>query len=424
VPRLAQAASRGPGRVLAEARAGLSAALVDAVQGAADLLAFGAAGRQAERVAAAEDRLSTAQGRMLAIASFTTALGTVLAWSAVAAVLAVATPLVTAGRLPGVDLAVLALATLASFEAVLPLAQAGQYAEASIAAGRRLLALAGDAPGSGRGGVSGPHVAPSTDSPGELRPGAVPPAIEVRGLTVRYEPGAAPALEDVSFTVPAGGRVAIVGPSGAGKTSIAAALLRFVEPEAGELRVGGVELAGLPPEEARRGAGVVTQSTYLFNTTVAENLRLARPAATAGEIEQAARAAQVHDFIAGLPQGYDTWVGEQGLRLSGGERQRIAIARALLADAPVLILDEPTAHLDAVTEGEVLAALAQLMRGKTTILITHRLAGLEGMDAIVVLDRGRAVEQGTHEELLRRNGLYRRLWERQRRILSAERPVI
>jgi ATP-binding cassette, subfamily C, bacterial CydCD len=421
VPLLAQRMSRGPGRHLAEARAALSAVLVDAVQGAADLRAFGAAGRQVDCVAAAGAALAAAQGRMLAISSLTTGTGTVLTWLAVTAVLVVATPLVVAGRVPGVDLAVLALATLAGFEAVLPLPQAGQYTEASIAAGRRLLALAEINPRStGRDGETLPRRLVRTGAGARMELAwprlYTAPGIDIEHLTIRYEPGAAPALDDVSLSIPPGGRVAIVGPSGAGKTSLANALLRFVEPEVGALRVGGVDLAALAPEAARRMAGVVSQSTYLFNTTVAENLRLARPGASQAELEQAARSAQVHDFVAALPEGYATWVGDQGLRLSGGERQRLAIARAILRDAPILILDEPTANLDAATEAAVMAALHSLMPGKTTLLITHRLAGLEGMDHIVLLDRGRVVEQGTHAELLRRGGLYRRLWERQRRI--------
>ena len=166
--------------------------------------------------------------------------------------------------------------------------------------------------------------------------------------------------------------------------------------------------------------GVVTQHTHLFNTTIRENLRIARPEASEEELIAAARQAQIYDFIAGLPDGYGTYVGEQGLALSGGERQRIAIARALLKDAPLLILDEATANLDAVTEQAVLGAIRALMQGRTTLIITHRLAGLEDADAILVLDGGRIVERGRHAALVALGGLYARLWALQGGLLGVE----
>ena len=159
--------------------------------------------------------------------------------------------------------------------------------------------------------------------------------------------------------------------------------------------------------------GVVAQSTHLFNATVRENLLLARPDATPADLERAASAAEIHDFICGLPEGYDTWIGESGLRLSGGERQRLAIARALLKDAPILILDEATASLDPLTERAILQAIRHLVRGRTTLMITHRLAGLEIADEILVLQGGRIVERGSHAALLAAGGFYRRMWEYQ-----------
>jgi ABC-type multidrug transport system fused ATPase/permease subunit len=177
-------------------------------------------------------------------------------------------------------------------------------------------------------------------------------------------------------------------------------------------------LAGVPADEARERISVISQRTYLFNDSIRQNLLLAAPDASQEQIEQAARAAQVHDFILGLPNGYATMIGERGLRLSGGERQRLAIARALLKDAPLFLLDEPTANLDPLTERRVLERIFDLSRGRSLLLITHRLVGLEAMDEILVLDRGRVAERGTHAGLLRRPGLYRRLYEIQNRILS------
>jgi ABC-type multidrug transport system fused ATPase/permease subunit len=163
---------------------------------------------------------------------------------------------------------------------------------------------------------------------------------------------------------------------------------------------------------------VVSQNTYLFSATVRDNLRIARPQASQAEIVQAARRAQIHDFIETLPQGYDTWVGEQGLRLSGGERQRLAIARALLQDAPLLVLDEATANLDALTEREILRSIFDLVEGRSLLVITHRLVGLEAMDEILVMDQGRVVERGRQADLLQAGGLYRRMWDLQNQVLQ------
>jgi ATP-binding cassette subfamily C protein CydC len=209
-----------------------------------------------------------------------------------------------------------------------------------------------------------------------------------------------------------------VGPSGAGKSTISNLLLRFWDYEIGEITLGGESLKRLDQDEVRKRFALVSQNSYFFNTTIRENLRLARRGVRPEELEAAARAAQIHEFIISLPTGYDTLIGEQGLRLSGGERQRLAIARALLKDAPILIFDEPTANLDPQTEKQVLDTLFETMRNKTSLLITHRLLGLEHMDEILVLDDGQIVERGTHGALLEQKGLYRRLWDLQNQLLS------
>ena len=214
--------------------------------------------------------------------------------------------------------------------------------------------------------------------------------------------------------------MAIVGPSGAGKSTLVNLLLRFWEYGSGEIRLGGESLHGPNPDQVRARCAVVSQNSYFFNTSIRENLRLARPKLSQEEMENAARAAQIHEFIAALPKGYDTFIGEQGLRLSGGERQRLAIARALLKDAPILILDEPTANLDPLTEKDVLETLFGVMKNKTTLLITHRLVGLDRMDEILVMDNGQIVERGIHLDLLAQDGLYRRLWDLQNRILQTQ----
>jgi len=181
--------------------------------------------------------------------------------------------------------------------------------------------------------------------------------------------------------------------------------------------LGGESLKSLNQDEVRKRCALVSQNSYFFNTSIQENLRVARSRVSQEEMEEAVRSAQIHEFITSLPKGYDTFIGEQGLRLSGGERQRLAIARALLKDAPILILDEPTANLDPITEKQVLDTLFEIMHGKTSLLITHRLVGLENVDEIIVMDHGKIVERGAHHELVKNGGTYHRLWTLQNKIL-------
>jgi ABC-type multidrug transport system fused ATPase/permease subunit len=294
--------------------------------------------------------------------------------------------------------------TLASFEAVLPLPLAAQMWNASRQAAKRLFNVVDAEP------VVKEAIHYSTLDQRVLN-------IEFSNVSFAYLGQPAPVVQDISFTLPEGKAVAIVGPSGAGKSTIVSLLFRFWGHESGEIVIGGKRIEELDPDEVRKRIALVSQNSYFFNTSIRENLRLARRSASAKEMEEAARAAQIHDFVTNLPQGYDTLIGEQGLRLSGGERQRLAIARALLKEAPVLVFDEPTANLDALTERQVLETLFQAMHGRTCLLITHRLVGLENMDEIIVLDQGRIVERGRHHELLSQPGLYRRLWDLQNRIL-------
>jgi ATP-binding cassette subfamily B protein len=244
-----------------------------------------------------------------------------------------------------------------------------------------------------------------------LRAAASPARPEPDGRTTGDEGEFA--LQDISFTAPAGRLTALVGPSGSGKTTVGYLISRLYDVQSGAVKIDGVDVRDMALEDLNRLIGVVTQDTFLFHASIRENLLYGRPAATEQEMVEAARAAQIHAMTAGLPKGYDTVVGERGYRLSGGERQRVAIARVLLADPRILLLDEATSSLDTLSERLIQQALQQLMAGRTTIAIAHRLSTVIAADQIIVLEHGRIVECGRNDELLARSGLYRRLYEEQ-----------
>lgn len=380
------------GTRLVAARAELKVVLIDSLQGLADVLACGREQSRLAEVNHLSHTLTAIQARLAWFTGLHTALGGLLANLATVAILVVAIPLVRSGQVDGVYLGLFVLATLASFEAVVPLSAAFQNLEGSLAAARCLFELVDVEPVV----EADPH--PPTSSPsgrGGVREEYAPPhglTLMVENLHFRYQPTEPPVLNGLSFSLPAGGRLAIMGPSGAGKSTLVHLLLRFWDYQEGRIELGGRDLRSYRPEAVRRLISVVSQQTHLFNTTVRENLLMARPVATEEELIEAARQARIHDFIESLPQGYETWLGEQGLRLSGGERQRLAIARAILKDTPLLILDEPTTHLDAVVEREVRQALEPLLANRTTLIITHRPADLTLADEVVRLEAGQVTK--------------------------------
>lgn len=406
LPLLVQFVSRAPGQRLITKRADIQSQLVDGIQGMADLLAFGRGMDRLKQISITGATYGATQKQMARISGIHSALGTLFTNLGVWLVLLLVIPQVTTGNIKGVMLGTFALMTLASFEAVTPLSLAAQMWGASRAAAQRLFDVVDIEPEVRRDQARNVSFASRASN------------IEFANLSFAYPAQSTPALHNVTFTVPDGKSVAIVGPSGAGKSTLANLLLRFWEYESGDIRLGAVPLKTLKQDEVRKRISLVSQNSYFFNTSIRENLRLARRSASPQDIETAAHAAQIHEFIMTLPKGYDTLIGEQGLRLSGGERQRLAIARALVKDAPILILDEPTANLDPQTEKRVLDTLFKIMQSKTSLLITHRLVGLEHVDEILVMDGGRVVERGTHGELLSQKGLYRRLWDVQNQILS------
>ncbi|HUP20636.1 MAG TPA: ABC transporter ATP-binding protein/permease [Gemmatimonadota bacterium] len=239
------------------------------------------------------------------------------------------------------------------------------------------------------------------------------------GVSFSYNPDRS-ILEDVSFAVPAGKRVAIVGPSGAGKSTISRLLFRYYDVTGGAIRVDGQDVREVAQESLRAAIGIVPQDTVLFNDTIYHNVAYGRPAATPAEVERAARAARIHDFVASLPEGYETKVGERGLKLSGGEKQRVAIARTILKDPPILMFDEATSSLDTRTEKEIQASLDEIARGRTTLVIAHRLSTVVDADEILVLDGGRIVERGRHDALVDSGGVYAAMWRRQQEAAERE----
>ncbi len=407
LPALAQALSCVPGARAVSARAGLHAALVDGIQGMADLLAYGRGAERAKQIAALAESYGAAQKRMAAVAGIQSALSLALTQLAAWMILFLAIPQVGAGNLNGTMLASLTLLTLAAFEAVTPLPLAAQMWNSARAAAQRLFEVVDAKPVISEKVSVSSEQSPITNY-----------QLQITNLSFTYPNTSTPALDRVAFDLKPSTSIAVVGPSGAGKSTLASLLLRFWDYEAGEILLDGKSLKQYPQDEVRALIGYVSQNAYFFNASIYENLRFARRKTTREEVEAAAKAAQIHDFILSLPKGYDTLVGEHGLRLSGGERQRLALARALVKNAPILILDEPTANLDALTERSVLETLFGVMKQKTSILITHRLIGLENVDEILAMNNGRIVERGSHAELLARNGLYARLLRLQNQTLE------
>ncbi len=257
------------------------------------------------------------------------------------------------------------------------------------------------------------------------RPGSVPlkpgkAAIAFENVSFSYDMER-PIIRDLSFTVPAGHTVAIVGPSGAGKSTISRLLYRFYELTSGRITIDGQDIAAVTQKSLRAAIGMVPQDTVLFNDTIRYNIRYGRPDASDGEVEAAAKMAQIHKFIMSLPKGYDSMVGERGLKLSGGEKQRVSIARTILKKPPILVLDEATSALDSFTEQEIQAALRKVSLNRTTLVIAHRLSTVVDADEIIVLDAGRIAERGTHNQLLRKKGVYAAMWNRQREADEARR---
>ena len=404
-PFFAQRRSERLGAELRRQLGDVHAHMVDSIQGMREISAFGQGPARTAEMVANSWRFAHYQLRFLKERAFQ--IGFIEAMTALGglAVLTVGVWLLTNDAISRSQLILAVILSVAAFAPVSDIARTMKQLMETLAAARRLFAIH-DEPASvtdGPGVTRNANANPGPDG----QPAA--PSLSFHGVGFAYGPGEAQALNDVSFTVEPGHTVALVGRSGAGKTTCANLVMRFWDPTAGAVRLDGHDLRDFKLDGLRGQIALVSQDTYLFNASIRDNILLGRPDASAAELEEAARQANCHDFIASFPDGYDTLVGERGMQLSGGQRQRIAIARALLKNAPALILDEATSHLDAVSESRLRQALERLMRGRTTIVIAHRLSTIRDADRIVVLDHGQVAEQGGHHELLARRGLYARL---------------
>jgi len=399
MPWLARALGDAPGRRVVALKSDLRAATVDGVQGLAELQVYGAARAQAARISGLSRQLAREQERLSSIAGLSQGTLGLSANLAMWLLVWAAIPMVQEGSIAPPELAMLALFTLAAFEAVMPLPAAFQALGETQAAARRVLEIA--------------DAEPRVQDPQLAAPLLRGFGIALKGIHFTYPNADRPALAGIDLDCPEGAKVAIIGPTGSGKTTLINLLSRFWAPEMGVLGYDGhasAYIANLKGEDVRRRMAVVSQHTHLFTGTIRENLLLANPCAAQEQLELACGAAELHDFIITQPDGYETQVGEAGLALSGGQARRLAIARALLKEAPILILDEPTEGLDNPTARALMRTLGTLAADRSVLLITHRTEGLEDMDQILVLEQGRVSARGDHGHLLDTLPAYRNLW--------------
>lgn len=403
MPRLAFWLGTTLGERLRGQQALLNSQELDTIQGMKAILSFGYSRQRIEELSENSAALLALQARQARNIGLQSAAKISIVSAGILAVLLCASILVRQNSLAPGFLPITMILASSVFLSITSVVEISKQLSLTRAAARRLFLLLDEQPAVRDESGLGPAV------PIE----SIEPSISLQDVSFRYAPDEPLILSSISLEIPAGSTVALVGTSGAGKSTVINLMLRFWDPEAGRILLGGSDLRCYPMMQLRRLFSVVSQDVFLFSDSIRENIRLGRAEASDAEVEEVASRARIHDFIITLPQGYDTLVGERGVRLSGGERQRIAIARALLKGAPILVLDEATSSLDAENERAIKEALMERREGRTTIMIAHRLSTVVDADWIFVINGGRVVEQGRHEDLIARKGRYARLVEAQ-----------
>lgn len=393
VPILTIRANERKGDLLRGYLATMGSFLIDSVQGIWEILAFGRGKDRLSAIIRMILEYRQEQKAYVRVNAGASASYAILVSAGIVVVLVEATILAQEGLISSFYLPITVILSVGAFSSMREVIEVSKQLSMTIAGAKRFFTVMDDIPAVLENGS--PKVTISST-----------PSLEVSDLWFRYGEQEPYVLKGTSFSIPSGSTAAIVGMTGAGKTTLTHLLMRFWDPEKGIIRLDGHDLRDIRLEDLRRIISVVTQDIFLFNSSIRENIRIGKADATDQEVEQAARFARIHEFISGLPEGYETLVGERGIRLSGGERQRVAIARAILKNAPVLIMDEATSNLDTGTELMIRETIRELMRGRTVFMIAHRLSTVVHADKILVLNQGEIIEQGTHRELVQRGGMY------------------
>jgi len=406
LPALVYIFSRGPAKQLVDQRAILSQTMLDTLRGAAEIIVFQQQEEELTQINRVSLQTNRAQVGLAHSQGLSNGMNAVLTQGTVAIMLLVGIPLVRTGELDGIMLAVIVLITMASFEISIPIAQAAQFWESSLQAARRLFEMADQQPA-----IIEPVI-----------PVSVPekPNILIRNLSFQYHGNLPLAADHLNIDIPYGRKIALVGENGSGKTTILNLLMRFWDCQPGEILIDGIPVQEFSPKELRQRIGYVSPGGAIFQTTLRQNLLLANPGALDADLLRVLDSVQLGEWVQTLPDGLDTWLGASGLTISGGQLQRIQLARGLLMDAPIYLLDEPTTHLDVETENRLISLFRSIFQNRSLVWVTHRLVGLDWLDEILVLDNGRVVERGNQHTLLESRGRFYQLWEIQNRLSLSE----
>ena len=406
LPALVYIFSRGPAKQLVDQRAILSQTMLDTLRGAAEIIVFQQQEEELTQINRVSLQTNRAQVGLVHSQGLSNGMNAVLTQGTVALMLLVGIPLVRTGELDGIMLAVIVLITMASFEISIPIAQAAQFWESSLQAARRLFEMADQQPA-----IIEPVI-----------PVSVPekPNILIRNLSFQYHGNLPLAADHLNIDIPYGRKIALVGENGSGKTTILNLLMRFWDCQPGEILIDGIPVQEFSPKELRQRIGYVSPGGAIFQTTLRQNLLLANPGALDADLLRVLDSVQLGEWVQTLPDGLDTWLGASGLTISGGQLQRIQLARGLLMDAPIYLLDEPTTHLDVETENRLISLFRSIFQNRSLVWVTHRLVGLDWLDEILVLDNGRVVERGNQHTLLESRGRFYQLWEIQNRLSLSE----